>query len=164
MKVTKNILDRLKIWWNLAFEHGDTNVYNECEETCYDLIGKHIEVWKYKKYGRWNDLKVNELCYIPQNCFNTDGILETYYTKDNFQQACNENKVIAHHIYRNIKGEKVEDYFRDLKQQYYEYFMNEPDAFIYKSELSVNMFRALSEEQQEEIYTVLDRKTGKRND
>ena len=162
MKVNKLLLDKLKIWWNLSYEHGNTEIYNECEEFCYNVIGKHIEVWKYKKYGSWGDLKMNDLCYIPQNYLNTNGIIEHYYTKDNIQEICNDNKIIGRYVFRYIKGELVEDYFNNLKQQYYEYFMYEPTANIYKSDLSLMMFQALNTKQQEEIYTVINKRTGRR--
>jgi hypothetical protein len=162
-KVNKEILDKIKIWWNLSYENNNTERYNECEEMCDSLLSYYIEMYKYKKYGKsWDDLKMNDLCYIPQYYKDKRGILTYYYTKDDIQRICNESKIIGKHVWKHIKGERVEAYFQELKEQYYQYFTKEPTANLYKSKLSVHMFKALSPEQQEEIYKVLDKKTGKR--
>jgi hypothetical protein len=163
MKVTKEVLDKIKIWWNLAYDNINTERYNECEQMCDSLISHHIEMYKYKKYGKcWEDLKMNDLCYIPQYYKDKRGILAYYYTKDDIQRICGENRLIGKHVWQYIKGEKVEYYFKTLQDQYYQYFIKEPTANLYKSKLTVNMFRTLSQEQQEEIYKVLDKKTGRR--
>ena len=160
VKLNKKNLDTLKIWWNIAFKEGDTEQYNKCEKLCDNIIkiGKH----RCKKLLRWYAARMNDLLYIPEHYKDENGILDKYYTKDNIVEICDDNKVVACHVYTKAFGELIEDKFKELKQQYYEYFMYEPTAKLYKNALSVNMFRVLSNEQQEEILKVLDVKTGRR--
>ena len=165
MKFTKEDFDKISIWWNLAYNNGDTEVYDKCNDTVYNLIGQHIEQYRYKKLSKkWEDMKMNTLCYVPEHYLNTNGILSYYYTKDDIIRLCDENKVVGKHVFNNIKGERVEDYIDSLKEQYFQYFTEEETANIYKSSLSVNMFRILTKEQKDFIHTILDEKTGKRKD
>jgi hypothetical protein len=165
MKLDKESLDKLNIWWNLAFENNDTETYNKCSDVCYALIGKHVEMYRYKKVGKkWEELKMNSLAYIPEIYLDTDGILSYYYTKDDIIRLCGENKVIGKYVWQNIKGERVEDYIKDLKEQYFQYFILEPTASLYKSHLSINMFKILTDKQKEDVLEVLDKKTGRRKE
>ena len=164
-KVNKKKLDMLKIWWNLALENNDSDNYNKCYDKYMEIVGEDLEVKRYKKlyeHKNWKDIKMNDLVYIPELPLNKEGVIEYYYTKDDIVRICDDNKVIGRHVLRNIKGERVEDYFKRLKEQYYEWYMYEPTANMYKSEVSYNMFNCLTEEQKDNVLEVLDEKTGKR--
>jgi len=160
VELNKRNLDILKIWWNIAYKEGDKEQYDKCEKLCNELIkiGKH----RCKKLIRWNFARMNDLLYIPEHYKDINGILDKYYTKDNIVEICNDNKIVACHVYTQAFGELIEDKFEQLKQQYYEYFIYEPTAKLYKSNVSINMFRVLNEKQQEEVLKVLDKKTGRR--
>lgn len=165
MKVNKELLDKIKIWWNLAYDNNNTDKYNECETYCDSLLSHYIEMYKYKKYGKdFDSLKMNDLCYIPQYYKDKNGILAYYYTKDDIIRLCDESKVIGKYVWKHIKGEYVEDYYKEMKQQYYEYFTKEPTASLYKSVLTTHMFKVLTDEQQETILGILDKKTGRRKE
>lgn len=147
-----SILNKLKIWWNIAYKNGNTEVYDKCNEVCYNMIGKHIEVHRYKKYVRTlNSAKMNELVYIPEHYLDSNGILDKYYSKDDIVRLCRDNKVVATHLFRRLKGELVEEAFDNLLKEYYEWFINEETSSIYKSAVSVNVLRIMDEDKRKEI-------------
>ena len=112
VKLNKKNLDILKIWWNIAFKEGDTEQYNKCEKLCDNIIkiGKH----RCKKLLRWYAARMNDLLYIPEHYKDENGILDKYYTKDNIVEICNDNKVVACHVYTKAFGEFIEDKFKEL--------------------------------------------------
>ena len=91
---------------------------------------------------------------------NEKGILQYYYTKDDVIRICSDNKVIGKHVYKYIKGERVEDYVDMLKEEYFQWFTEEPTANLYKSPLSKSMFEIMSQEKKNIILTVLSKEHG----
>ena len=158
-ELTTDIFNKLKIWWNISFKEGNTEVYDKCNEVCYNLIGKHIEVHRYKKYVRTlNSAKMNDLVYVPEHYLDSNGILDKYYTKDDIVRICRDNKVVAKHIYKRLKGELVEDMINDVLQEYYEWLMKEETSSLYRSPLSVNVVRIMDKDKQEEVYNKFDKR------
>ena len=158
--LNKENLDKLKIWWNIAFKENDKEQYDKCERVCNKLIklNKH----RCKKTLKWKHARMNDLLYIPEKYKDENGILSKYYTKDNIVEICDNNKVLGCYVYGRLYGELVEDKYNSMKEQFYEYFIYEPTAKLYKSQVTVNFFRALTEEQQKKVMEVLDEKTGMR--
>lgn len=151
-ELTTDIFNKLKIWWNISFKEGNTEVYDKCNEVCYNLIGKHIEVHRYKKYVRTlNSAKMNDLVYVPEHYLDSNGILDKYYTKDDIVRICRDNKVVATHLFRRLKGELVEEAFNSLLREYYEWFINEETSSIFKSPVSVNVLRIMDEDKRKEV-------------
>jgi hypothetical protein len=163
MKVNKYNLDVLKIWWNIAFKEEDVEMYNRCREVWEESLGNYLEVRRYKKFGNvWKDFKLNDLVYVGENALNKDGILEYYYTKDDIIRICRDNKVVGSYVWRRLKGEKVEDRFKEELNKFYEYFIYEPTANIYKNKLMVSMFNVLEEDKKNKVLEVISKTTGKR--
>ena len=108
-------------------------------------------------------LRMNDLAYIPEHPLNENGILEYYYTKDDIVRICNDNKVIACFLYLRLKGERVEEGIEELKRMYLEWFLSDiEDVNLYKSEVSINVFRILDDKDKEKVLEVLDINTGER--
>ena len=160
MKLCREDFDKLCIWWNIAYEENDTEIFNKCNDTLDSLIKEHIEKYRYKKCGKWDNMKLNDLCYIPEHYMNEKGILQYYYTKDDVIRICSDNKVIGKHVYKYIKGERVENYVDMLKEEYFQWFTEEPTANLYKSPLSKSMFEIMSQEKKDVILTVLSKEHG----
>lgn len=158
-ELTTDILNKLKIWWNIAYKNGNTEVYNKCSEVCEGIVGKFIEVNRYRKFAKsLDDLKLNDLAYIPEHYLDSNGILDKYYTKDDIVRICRDNKVVAKHIYKRLKGELVEDMINDVLQEYYEWLMKEETSSLYRSPLSVNVVRIMDKDKQEEVYNKFDKR------
>lgn len=163
MLVNKYNLDVLRIWWNKALEEEKTDVYDMCSKVWEDTLGNYLEVNRYKKFGKvWKDIKMNDLVYVGETALNEDGVLQYYYTKDDIVRVCGDNKVIGSYVYNRLKGERVEELYKEEVEKFYDYFCNEPTANIYKSKLTVSMFTVLDEERKNKVLEVLDEKTGKR--
>ena len=43
MKLCREDFDKLCIWWNIAYEENDTEIFNKCNDTLDSLIKEHIE-------------------------------------------------------------------------------------------------------------------------
>ena len=158
--LNKKNLDILKIWWNIAYKEGDKEQYEKCEKVCDKLI--KIGRTRCKKLSTWKAAKMNDLIYIPEHYKDSNGILNKYYSKDNIVEICGDNKIVACYVFSHVYGEFIEDKYKELLQQFYEYFLYEPTAKLYKTKVNVNFFRLLTEEQQKEVLKVLDEKTGRR--
>lgn len=163
MKVNKENLDRLRMWWTLAFENGNTEVFDKCDKYWYDLLGKDLEVKRFKKFGKvWKDFKLADLVYVCETPLNSNGILEFYYSKDDVIRLCGENKVVGCFIWKKLRGERVEDLFKEWKEKYKEYFLSREDISVYKTEVSMGFFELFVRENNKEVLDVIDVKTGKR--
>lgn len=155
MKLTLDNMDKLKIWWNIAFEEGNTAVYDKCADILYECIGEYIEVNKCKKmYGKWDDCKMQELIYIPMCYLDENGIIDKYYSKDDIVKVCGDNKVVGKFIYRKLKGEFVEDAFKYYKSQYLEWLCMKDNKHILISEVGRNMFRVMTDEEKAKVRSV----------
>lgn len=162
-KINKKNLDILRIWWNKAFVEGNTDVYDMCNKEWEDTLGNYLEVNRFKKFGKvWKDFKMNDLVYVGETPLDSNGILQYYYTKDDIVRISGDNKIIGSYVWGRLKGERVEDLFKEEVNKFYDYFCNEPSANIYKSALTTSMFTVLDEERKSRVLEILDEKTGKR--
>lgn len=163
-EINKELLDKLKIWWNISYKENDREIFEKCNDYYEELIGDTLEKYRFKKFSKvWKDLRMNDLAYIPEHPLNENGILEYYYTKDDIVRICNDNKVIACFLYLRLKGERVEEGIEELKRMYLEWFLSDiEDVNLYKSEVSINIFRILDDKDKEKVLEVLDINTGER--
>ena len=148
----KEELDVLRIWWNLAYKHHETTIFNLCREYFDNKYGEYLEVKRcWKTHKKWEDLKGKDICYVPEHPLNTDGILEFYYKKDDLVRLCGECKVLAKKVFQTMTGEKPEVAYKELLDSYYDYFVNNPDSKINKSIVSKCAYRMLDEKRKKEV-------------
>lgn len=164
MNVDMESLNKLKIWWNLAYDNGNFSVYDKCRRVYNREIGDILEVDRYMKFGEsWDSLKSNDLAYICDCPLDSErGIIKYYYSKDDIIRICKDNKVIGKHVYESIVGERVEDYFRGVLEYYLDYFINEESSNIYISDLSISVYKVLSDDDREKVDKIIDKSSGSR--
>ena len=154
----KKDLETLKIWWNFAFEEGDTEIFNKCSDYFEKKYGEYLDIrrcWKVNK--KWKEIKNKDLCYVPsiKNALNTDGILEYIYKKDDIIRLCGECKPVAEKVFQQLRGERVEEAFENIKQMYYDYYMNEERSDMERSVVGKCIYSLLSEEKKADIDKVM---------
>jgi hypothetical protein len=155
----KEDLHTLRVWWTLAFESGETEIYNQCREYFDKRYGEYLEVKRcWKTHKKWEELKGRDLCYVPEHPLNTDGILEFYYKKDDLIRICGECKVIAKKVFKTMTGEKPEEAYKALLDLYYDYFVNEEDSKLNKSLLSKCAYRLLDEKRKKQVDEVMKKR------
>lgn len=117
----KERLDKLKIWWNLAYEDGNEYTYDLCEKECEKIIGKHVDKYGFMKWDYDEPIylgDMEDIVYIPRDYKDRNGIVNKYYTRFDVIRICDYNYVLADDVFHKLKGEYVEDLLSMLNENY----------------------------------------------